>query len=321
MTILQWYLNGLVNYTFELIQPINNATPTFLDTASTIYSLRKVRSNYNGNAIRVRRSNDNAEANIGFSGNDLDVAGLLSFVGVNSGFVTTWYDQSDNSRHAIQATNNLQPLIVEAGLLNTVNSKPYINAKLGRFLESTNTPLILPYTANAVANRTSGTSYQRLITATAEGRLLFGNLNEAFITATGNQSNWNNIATVNNPTRNVQVTPRVLTAITRTAGTLPFIDSQAQDNRTGGNAINSVTGLWLFKGPSNQNWIGNCAEVVIFPSELSSTDRLILENIQKVYYQTIDYTNTNKFFLEDFDIDRFMLNNDFELEKFNNYIQ
>jgi len=43
------------------------------------YSLRRVYG-YNSNLIRVRRSSDNSEQNIGFAGNDLDTSGLLSFI-------------------------------------------------------------------------------------------------------------------------------------------------------------------------------------------------------------------------------------------------
>jgi hypothetical protein len=63
--------------------------------ASAAYSLRNLSSSYTGPLIRVRRSNDNAERDIyGTFRGDLDLAALTSFVGANSGFVTTWYDQS-----------------------------------------------------------------------------------------------------------------------------------------------------------------------------------------------------------------------------------
>jgi hypothetical protein len=49
-------------------------------------SLKKLRTNYNGASIRVRRSSDNAELNIGFTptGN-LDTVTLLAFVGTGNG--------------------------------------------------------------------------------------------------------------------------------------------------------------------------------------------------------------------------------------------
>ena len=94
--------------------------------AAAAYSLRKLRTAYTGNCIRVRRSSDNTEQNIGFVSNVLDTASLITFVGSGDGFVTTWYDQSGNSNNANQSTAGLQPAIVESGILLTVNSKPNI---------------------------------------------------------------------------------------------------------------------------------------------------------------------------------------------------
>jgi hypothetical protein len=107
------------------------STPSYLlDTyggAAAAYSLRKLSSTYSGNAIRVRRSSDNAETNIGFDGSgNLDQAALTMFIGANNGFVTTWYDQSGNSKDATQATAINQPRIVNAGSIDLVNTKPAI---------------------------------------------------------------------------------------------------------------------------------------------------------------------------------------------------
>jgi len=59
--------------------------PLLLDTysgAAAAYSLRKLRTVYAGSAIRVRRSSDNTETDIGFnSSNGLDTTSLLSFIG------------------------------------------------------------------------------------------------------------------------------------------------------------------------------------------------------------------------------------------------
>lgn len=101
-----------------------------LDTysgASVAYSLRKLSSTYSGSCIRVRRSSDNAEQNIGFVSNILDTASLLTFVGSGSGFVTTWYDQSGNSVNMTQAVGGTQPIIVSSGSLISIGGQPIIN--------------------------------------------------------------------------------------------------------------------------------------------------------------------------------------------------
>jgi hypothetical protein len=92
--------------------------------ASVAYSLRKLRTAYTGSAIKVRRSSDNTEQDIGFVGNELDTSSLLSFVGAGDGFVSKWYDQSGAGNDALQSTASNQPLIVSSGsvILNEGNT-------------------------------------------------------------------------------------------------------------------------------------------------------------------------------------------------------
>jgi SPP1 family predicted phage head-tail adaptor len=103
------------------------ATSLLLDlypSAATAYSLRKLRTAYTGSAIRVRRSSDNTEQDIGFVGNDLDTTALTTFCGAGNGFVTTWYDQSGNANNATQTTQASQPQIVSSGVIVLINTKP-----------------------------------------------------------------------------------------------------------------------------------------------------------------------------------------------------
>ena len=95
--------------------------------AAAAYSLRKLRTGYVGNAIRVRRSSDNAEQDIAFdaSGN-LDTVSLLAFVGSGNGFVTTWYDQSGYNNHIIQTTAANQPQVVSSGSVILDGTKPAV---------------------------------------------------------------------------------------------------------------------------------------------------------------------------------------------------
>jgi hypothetical protein len=101
-----------------------------LDTypnAAAAYSVRKLRTAYTGSAIKVRRSSDNTEQDIGFTAlGNLDTSALTSFCSSGNGFVTTWYDQSGNALNLTQTTALNQPQIVNAGALVTQNSKPAI---------------------------------------------------------------------------------------------------------------------------------------------------------------------------------------------------
>lgn len=100
----------------------------FLDGKNPVYrahSLRRLSSLYLGDAIRIRRSSDNTEANIGFNPDGtLNSGAMSSFVGSDSAFCTTLFDQSGNGRHLLQATSAFQPRVANAGALELVNGKP-----------------------------------------------------------------------------------------------------------------------------------------------------------------------------------------------------
>lgn len=89
------------------------------------FSLRKLRSDYTGSCVRVRRSSDDSTLDIGFVNNAIDTATLLTFVGSGSGYVTIWYNQA-TSNNATQTVLANQPRIVNNGVFETKNGKPSI---------------------------------------------------------------------------------------------------------------------------------------------------------------------------------------------------
>jgi len=97
------------------------ATPSYI-----AISLTKLTKNYTGNCIRVRRSSDNAEQDIGFVDDLLDTASLISFVGANNGRVVRWYDQSGNNNYFEMVTSTKQPYIITGGNLEVQENKTAI---------------------------------------------------------------------------------------------------------------------------------------------------------------------------------------------------
>ena len=125
------YFNGLGQGRVGWKSPISGGglTPSYLlDTysgAAAAYSLRKLRTAYTGNAIRVRRSSDNTAQDIGFKADGtLDTATMLSFVGSGNGFVSIWYDQSGGGYNATENASASQPQIIDSGSVLMINSKP-----------------------------------------------------------------------------------------------------------------------------------------------------------------------------------------------------
>jgi hypothetical protein len=103
---------------FSGITPILDLYPN----AAVAYSLRLLRSAYTGNAIRVRRSGDNAESDFGFVNNTINLSSIQAFCiaggGTQHGFLVTWYDQSGNATNATQPIAANQVQCVTSGVWN-----------------------------------------------------------------------------------------------------------------------------------------------------------------------------------------------------------
>lgn len=122
-------IEGSVTATSASTSQVQPAFTGLLDTysgAAAAYSLRLLRTDYEGNCIRVRRSDDNAEQNIGFRNFELDTSTLESFSLGSDCFVVTWFDQTENGYDVTKSTASAQPKIVSSGSTITENGKPVV---------------------------------------------------------------------------------------------------------------------------------------------------------------------------------------------------
>lgn len=273
-------------------------------SSAAAYGLRKLRKAYAGSAIRVRRTSDNAELDIGFnnSGN-LNTAALLAHCGASSGRVTTWYDQSGGGFNQTNTTAATQPSIVLSGVLSLFNGRPMLNftAAGSEFLFNSG---ITGFQANndflisAVFEFLQAAQPWDMIagwrisanTATASAPVLQGMSASAQI-----GMHNTDIADVR---LKVDVTTRIakrFATLGRTGGT----------NGNGGTVTVTTTTQPNYSGTGTQTWtspttigfqIGgrqqvstsfgskSICEVICFASNLSTTDRQILENNQRYYF-------------------------------------
>jgi hypothetical protein len=109
-----------------------SAVPLLLDLYPNIkraYSFYKLKSTYTGRCCRIRRSSDNAEQDIGFVGDYVDTAAILSFVGSGNGFVTRIENQANpiTGEIAYNTTAVNQPRIAVGGALETENGRLCLN--------------------------------------------------------------------------------------------------------------------------------------------------------------------------------------------------
>jgi len=116
----------------EIISPF--ISPFVFDSVNDLaFSVRKVNPAYIGNCMRIRRSSDNTELEIGFVGGELDTSAISTFCGVGFGYVARWYDQSGNANDKFNTTAINQPVIYNNGF-TLRNGKPYIRATNTQFL-------------------------------------------------------------------------------------------------------------------------------------------------------------------------------------------
>lgn len=179
---------------YDLITMFPTATTGsfILDTVTALngYSLRKLKASAT-KAIRVRRSSDNAEQDIGFVGEDLDESALTTFVGANDGFVTTWYNQVDNgaTENIIQTAQATQPKIVSSGVVVKRNGKASVDMLDSKQMQlSLLASKVQPFTLSFVVDTTNMGAIQRLYSGGIQAQLFSGDFKAysgSFVTASG----------------------------------------------------------------------------------------------------------------------------------------
>ena len=253
-----------------------------LDRYSAItaaYSLRLLKSSYTGSpAIRIRRSSDNSETDIGFtSSGDLDEAALIAFTGSGDGFVRTWYDQSGNNNHAINTNTAAQPQLVFAGVVNKMNGRPSLKGSVARNtrLERTPTSAITINQYSVVGQgEVNGSNYVNFLQQAGPNSYFrynpSGNI-EAWIQG-GNAISSSGIQFTNSlKIYSAQLTIGKLYSNGVEIGSSPVASSSGSSNV-----------YVLFNNPGNNFPLnGSLSELILFPS---STNRAILEADQGLYY-------------------------------------
>jgi hypothetical protein len=257
------------------------------------YSLRKLSSTYTAAAIRVRRSSDNTEQDIGFVGEALDTASLSSFVGANNGFVTKWYDQSGNSRTGSQTTAANQPRIVNAGTIETENGKPSINFGTN----ANNWWLDLPTGALAASNLTSYFQVATVNTFAGSNTAVFGpsadnskgiEVLQAGVLSQPSYLRLNNVVKNNasNPlwTDNAQ---GMFTFITNASSTAAWNNSSSVTlSSTSAMGTLNFTGVYAigrYAGSSGNVMSGEWQELVVYQTDQTSNRTGIQSNINSYY--------------------------------------
>lgn len=279
-------------------------SPLLLDlypNAAAAYSVRKLRTAYTGSAIRVRRSSDNAEQDIGFSSGNLDTTSLTSFCGSGNGFVTTWYDQSGNGYNATETTAASQPQIISAGSVITTNSQPSISfdATNDR-LTISNSATNLKFLHSALStilfvNKPNSTTTKALMGSNAGTGANRGIYLESYTKLDHNISNGGSNIVINSTTTTISANSQYLNFIigdptnsTLNQRSLIYINNSGvnQNNSNSGTAstLDSTFNLQFGTyGNNSGNMNGHFQEVVFWNSNQSSNRTGIQSNINTYY--------------------------------------
>ncbi|ATW59294.1 alpha-L-arabinofuranosidase [Aphanizomenon phage vB_AphaS-CL131] len=239
--------------------------------AATAYSLRRLYASYTGAAIRVRRSSDNAERDIGFIGEHLDLFSLFTFVGSGNGFATTWYDQSGNGRHVSQATTANQPTYQATGL----NNKPALHFNGGDFFNNISVSLPL-FSVSLVETATQNTNVIYYPVGFGLGGISVGG---SYFSQKFAINGSNSLVTTENSVLNA---PTIVFAGSDNLGCQIAVNGNAPATDLTAQSITQISigrrsdGFWPF--------FGSISEVIFFPSLLSTTARKTLERNQGIYF-------------------------------------
>jgi hypothetical protein len=277
--------------------------------ATGAYGLRRLKSTATL-AIRVRRSNDNVEADIGFTlTGDLDQGALLTHCGANSGFIVTLYDQTGNSRHFTQATSTLQPRIVNSGVVDKKNNKPTLvfdgsddrlsgvtatlglsNGIPGASILSVSAPSAISANTTLLMLSTSVSSSSALIN---QGYSATNRFRSVIRRVSSDSANITTSA-ANNAFTSGTLLVHTLT-ITYPTSPLVTVYKDGVSNYTGSTGItagatttasDSVAVTLGSNTDATSPFTGSLSELIFYPSALSDPNRQAVEANQKAYFGT-----------------------------------
>jgi hypothetical protein len=173
---------------------VQGPVPDYLQPGniSCCWSTRLLISSYTGPILNIRRSSDNVFANVYTNSNQSWITlganntgqTYSSWIGANTGYISTWYDQSGKANDLKNTTNNTtQPI------LTIQNSKYVVNWING---SSTVLNITTPLIVNTIFSHfyNTNSTYGTIISSNGDSEMRFGPGGALNINGDSNSADW-----------------------------------------------------------------------------------------------------------------------------------
>ncbi len=278
--------NGFAARHGSMLDYSRDGDPMLLEIAAAnhAYSLRYLSPDYTGPVVRIRRDNDNAEAN--FTPDEILDTTLTTWVGANEGHVVTWFDQSGNGYDATQATATAQPKLVTGGNVILLNGLPAVRNSVsangvGLTHASGVFDLAQPNQSILVAAHNDATGS----TQYAFGGNNLSKRNDIFKSNTDQDINIQGTTPSLDSNVTVSTSQQLINGLFNGASSAIRVDTV---ETTGNAGVASNDGVVIFNAQplaSANNWLGYIQEAVFFPADVSASNDALENNIN-AYYST-----------------------------------
>lgn len=268
--------------------------------AVAAYSVaRKLKTGGSTYGVRIRRSSDTGTMDIGFSGNDIDISTMSSFVGASNGDLLRVYNQANGADYLDNAGS---PRIIAAGVLNTLGSagRPCVTLGGSDYFTSSGSVPNFGTTMGLSGNLTFSVFGVYRKTTGANGAFYGWGSSLVALQACGFYDDGTNPPQVGYAGLNGYVTTSVanntqfLYSATKTPGAINTTStvhrngssvasgsghSTSTPNVSGSNALE-----WgRFSGSGGGKLLGQIQELIIYPSDQSANRAAITANINAYY--------------------------------------
>ena len=214
------------------------------------------------------------------------VNGSPSTNALNDGFVTTWYDQSGNSKNATQTTAANQPLIVESGSLHTDGGKPALKfngtshrLELSAKATIANTSIFSAFRSNT--NTQDSVLFHLAVDASNAVSIGLGDLATRTELGSRLRVGGSNVVSVGDNTF-TSTSQSLLSYIASSSAAKMFVDSTEETDtveaRTSG--PNNRIGA---RGDDDKFFNGDISEIILFDSDQTNNRFKIESNINNHY--------------------------------------